>query len=92
MKIQSHTTRYFESNNAIFQFLRNSILPKNGFHVLLREIVHYLNTTAMTKNCQYTEDDIIETIRDSFNEMTVTQMSENDKRLIIMNYQRIDEY
>ena len=92
MKIQSHTTRYFESNNAIFQFLRNSILPKNGFHVLLREIVHYLNTTAVTKNCQYTEDDIIETIRDSFNEMTVTQMSENDKRLIIMNYQRIDEY
>ena len=90
MKIISHTSRYFESNNPIFQFLRNNIIAKTGSVVFVREILRYLNTSV--KNCYYTEDDIIDTIRDSFQEIKTCAMSNTDTRIVLVDYERVDEF
>ena len=58
--------------------------------MFVREILRYLNTSV--KNCYYTEDDIIDTIRDSFQEIKTCAMSNTDTRIVLVDYERVDEF
>ena len=90
-KIISHTSHYFQQHNVIFQFMKNNITESFGTHILLREIVHHVNGLS-AKQAVYSEEDIIETCRDSFPNIVIAPLAENDLRLVVLNHKRIDNF
>ena len=90
-KIISHTSHYFQQHNVIFQFMKNNITESFGTHILLREIVHHVNGLS-AKQAVYSEEDIVETCRDSFPNIVIAPLAENDLRLVVLNHKRIDNF
>ena len=88
-KIISHTSDYFQQHNVIFQFMKNNIVESFGMHILLREILHHINGMT-TKQAVYSEEDIVETCRDSFPNIVIAPLGEHDHRLVVLNHKRID--
>ena len=92
-KILSHTSHYFQQHNLIYQFISKNLVASPGSKILVREIIHLVNNSPMTKaGNTYTEEDLVDTCREFFPHIVVCVMSECDSRLVILNHTRFMEF
>ena len=92
-KILSHTSHYFQQHNLIYQFINKNLVVSQGSKILVREIIHLINNSPMTKAGNvYTEEDVVETCREFFPNIVLCALSESDSRLVIMDHTRFVDY
>ena len=92
-KILSHTSHYFQQHNLIYQFINKNLVVSQGSKILVREIIHLINNSPMTKAGNvYTEQDVVETCREFFPNIVLCPLSDTDSRLVIMDHTRFVDY
>lgn len=83
-KIALHTAAYFKQQNAVYQFLKDTIVESIHGRIYIREILLRMGTM----NGRHTEQDIVDTLQHYYPEAVIIQ-GEHD-RSVLLGYALID--